>query len=780
METVERYDAFISYRHCEPDSDIVIRLHRSLENYRLPKEIAKRVGKKRLSRVFRDDAELSVSDDLSEEIDKALRNSDYLIVVCSPDYLKSVWCRKELETFLKYNDKSHVLLVLANGEPETAFPEEMFSNGVEPLAADCRGNTPKERKEHVDTATLRLVAAIIGVGYDDLAQRHRKEVTLKRTRRTLVVFSIVCVILIISVVFLIKIARQNVIITQRYADSLAVTSANLLADGKRLDAVYAARLALNQLGEGDYSEPAIQALVTALGCYDTNGYGCDDDILLPCSASYFFKISSEGRYASVCGLDHVVYVVDLNNRETVTTVDNENANQIFFDGERGFVYTFDDNTFYYRDFETLSDTEIWNGGGYICADSGDKGYTIITGASVLFFKGTQMIYDFNLWDYIPDPDSIARYIDVFYSDDRSRAVVYYRSYVDNSVSLFDIDLEKGIPRKVELLENDIDGLLSTDGTTVVYTLLEEDKSVLYAQDINDPSTAIRSRTEIEEPEGICVSGDDIVVVTSDDMYIFNRELILIRKIDANGSISNVKCTDDGIIVYEFGIGIHVVKDGTYYELCPDVRDSSNPIEQNYCNGTLYLVSTGDNHITTYTYRRSEYLELYDGEFSQVEIASYDDPEFRRFYEPILEHETAFDESRIYSAVICENSDYGLIQLWDGVVYIYDTNTNKCVKTIYSIDGMISSFCYKDGYYYISAESLEVYDSDFLNLYDIEGCRLLGFDNSTGYPVVCAWEDESASQYLVTPLNYDEVIRIADEVLGDYRPDERVREKYSLE
>ena len=43
-----RYDAFISYRHCFPDSEIAQNLQKKLENFRLPKAIIEKTGKKRL------------------------------------------------------------------------------------------------------------------------------------------------------------------------------------------------------------------------------------------------------------------------------------------------------------------------------------------------------------------------------------------------------------------------------------------------------------------------------------------------------------------------------------------------------------------------------------------------------------------------------------------------------------------------------------------------------------------------------------------------------------
>ena len=118
-----KYDAFISYRHVKPDSEIATKLHKKLESYRLPKDVAKKVGQKSLKRVFRDEAELAVSDDLAESIEEAIYNSKYLIAICSPEYLESRWCMKEIETFLEKSDRKHILLVLANGEPDNAFPE---------------------------------------------------------------------------------------------------------------------------------------------------------------------------------------------------------------------------------------------------------------------------------------------------------------------------------------------------------------------------------------------------------------------------------------------------------------------------------------------------------------------------------------------------------------------------------------------------------------------------------------------------------------------------------
>src|SRR6185295_4882120 len=95
-----RYDAFISYRHVEPDRRWAKWLHTSLETYRVPKQLVQQRGvAPRIKRVFRDEEELPASADLNQEIEAALRESRFLIVVCSPRVVQSLWVNKEVLRF---------------------------------------------------------------------------------------------------------------------------------------------------------------------------------------------------------------------------------------------------------------------------------------------------------------------------------------------------------------------------------------------------------------------------------------------------------------------------------------------------------------------------------------------------------------------------------------------------------------------------------------------------------------------------------------------------------
>ena len=73
-----KYDAFISYRHAPLDMEVAKKLHKTLETFHIPKSVQKKTGKKKISRVFRDQEELPIGSDLNDNISSALRESEYL------------------------------------------------------------------------------------------------------------------------------------------------------------------------------------------------------------------------------------------------------------------------------------------------------------------------------------------------------------------------------------------------------------------------------------------------------------------------------------------------------------------------------------------------------------------------------------------------------------------------------------------------------------------------------------------------------------------------------
>lgn len=195
-----RYAAFISYRHVEPDRKWARWLHGALETYRVPKQlVGDRATASRVGRVFRDEEELPASADLNAEIESALEQSRFLIVVCSRRTPESEWVNKEVLRFRELGRDQRILALLVDGEPHEAFPRALCEirrtitdahgrtveelEEIEPLAADVRRfPTRRESPRHLKRmARLRILACILGCRFDDLRKRDHE----RRVRRLL-------------------------------------------------------------------------------------------------------------------------------------------------------------------------------------------------------------------------------------------------------------------------------------------------------------------------------------------------------------------------------------------------------------------------------------------------------------------------------------------------------------------------------------------------------------------------------------------------------------------
>ena len=236
-----KYDAFISYRHIEPDLTIAKILHEMIEKFNIPKHLRtvsndeNSINDKHIFRVFRDREELSTKD-LSTMIEEAIANSKNLIVICSKRTSLSPWCRKEVQLFKKIHGVNNIIPVLIEGEPDEAFIDELknlkvtFINSenveeeknIELLAADIRSDEVKSpsfkgyeileyskdpklnelTKKSLDilkkSEIYRIVASMLNVNYGDLKLRHQERY-LKRIIYTSIAASIAMLIFVISI-----------------------------------------------------------------------------------------------------------------------------------------------------------------------------------------------------------------------------------------------------------------------------------------------------------------------------------------------------------------------------------------------------------------------------------------------------------------------------------------------------------------------------------------------------------------------------------------------------
>jgi WD40 repeat protein len=104
-----RFAAFISYNR-KADGHLARALQGALHNF------AKPWYRVRALRVFRDDASLSANPGLWSSVQQALDNSEFLILLASPEAASSTWVGKEVAYWLEHRPRERLLIALTSGD----------------------------------------------------------------------------------------------------------------------------------------------------------------------------------------------------------------------------------------------------------------------------------------------------------------------------------------------------------------------------------------------------------------------------------------------------------------------------------------------------------------------------------------------------------------------------------------------------------------------------------------------------------------------------------------
>ncbi|WP_395740526.1 TIR domain-containing protein [Prosthecobacter sp.] len=262
------YWCFISYRHAdnkEPGRQWATWLHQTLETYEVPADL---VGTKnqrgdiipeRIFPVFRDEEELPADASLSTPIEAALQNSRFLVVLCSPNAVRSSFVADEILRFKQLGKQDRILAAILYGEPTMAtnmerecFPKplrhaigedgQLIEKLAEPIAADFRlhdggqgwtspaayrdvlkaaGMPDKAANEQVNVymrqqnlMLLKIVAGVLGVplgvltARDKAYQIEKQKQRAKVLRRWLTAVSGLAVVALIAGVLAVRNANE--------------------------------------------------------------------------------------------------------------------------------------------------------------------------------------------------------------------------------------------------------------------------------------------------------------------------------------------------------------------------------------------------------------------------------------------------------------------------------------------------------------------------------------------------------------------------------------------
>ena len=305
-----KYIAFISYQR--KDEEWAKWLHHQLEYYRLPVNLGEDDSSaiNSLRPIFLDEAELA-GGNLSESIEEALSQSRYLIVLCSPNSAKSVWVNKEVQSFIDQGKVQNIIPVIIEGCP---YSENMEEECFVPALHDMKGSDKEllgiNAKFGREIASVKVVAQMIGVGFDTLWNRYEREKEDERQRQ-------------------LEEKRRLQRVESRY---LAEKGFKILQEGNNN---LARRIAIHALPENLLSTDDRPFVGTA-GELLLRAFQKDNTIIKFTSAAYYATYSPDGKIIATGGLDHGLQIWDAYTVQRIKKIGSETIGCICFspDGQK--------------------------------------------------------------------------------------------------------------------------------------------------------------------------------------------------------------------------------------------------------------------------------------------------------------------------------------------------------------------------------------------------------------------------------------------------------------
>ena len=757
MENETRYDAFISYRHCDLDKYVAEILHEQLESYKLPKNIKRIIsgGRTKINRVFRDKDELPLTSNLEDPIIKALANSEFLIVICSPRLKESAWCRKEIETFISMHGRKNVLAVLIEGEPADSFPDELLydyipvqgpndsvqyvKKTIEPLAADFRGNTKRNIKKAMKEEILRLLAPMFNVNYDDLKQRHRE----RRTKHFIgVATGIACLSVLFGGYFAlsaIKIKNQNNKILDQAASleeqadileaqnealkkeqalSLVREAKSLLQVDNRNEAILKAYQALTEQNgiSFPYTAEAQNTLTSALLAYECGNKLEPAYQITTAGLIVDICISPNRKYALVIDSLNNLTLCDVPERNIIKTIESKNDNDSFlyvmpssygFLTNSSFFYLSSDDIIHIIDINTLeeriyttpsdSDSTIYFAA---CSSDGKKIYTRTP-------EGIYVVDSFTLTNDLFLPSECFISHQAIYTSNEPNEF-----YIINSDDNFNI-----------IDSNNGDVLFSTDEIVGNIVKCISYNDILYvASYSNDITYNIRSyitaidktsKSIIWQKEEIGYSIDNIsqsVSAGRDCLLCILGNLILL--LDAQTGELNVSNTSSSDILL-FNIlenGDFDLYNSTGYRsiISSDVEKVLVEFPYMHCtklsklafsDGCFLGVPENSNRVVFYTYCMNSLAKIYEDNISESEQYGYDE------YDSISWANECDLPKAMYIESYLELDEIGktIVTYKDNTMEVYQSDSMELLHT-YNLEYTILNYLGLINEYYIFKDS----------------------------------------------------------------------------
>ena len=219
------YNYFIFISYSRKDSKIAAYLQKQLENFRIPVKLAVHKenlpeGQDFLRPVFRDRRDLkNTEQSFTSDIQIALEQSRYLLVLCSQHSAESKWVNGEITHFLKTHDQDYAKIIplILSGKPNSGDQDECLPSALRLKQITIR-NLPsmksdygESQKEDLELGLAQVISYALKVDHDIIKKVIDRK-NIRQMQKNISIIAILAMTFLLLAIWAIhaeRIAKEN-------------------------------------------------------------------------------------------------------------------------------------------------------------------------------------------------------------------------------------------------------------------------------------------------------------------------------------------------------------------------------------------------------------------------------------------------------------------------------------------------------------------------------------------------------------------------------------------
>ena len=290
-----------------------------------------------------------------------------------------------------------------------------------------------------------------------------------------------------------------------------------------------------------------------------------------------------------------------------------------------------------------------------------------------------------------------------------------------------------------------------------------------------PNGMIGKIIEIGSMDDLALNDYGLCVYANNQAMFFDYDLELASTLMRANDILSVFSFDDGFAIIDENEDIFLL-DNFYdegmilsEELFPQ-KSGLKLLHVTQKNGSLYIKHKEDSsYVSVFDLKRGEWAEVLSktgvNEFDEIGTAD------KSYYPDI--------DKTVYQVIASDDGKYYAVLNYNGELTIFDRKTRNAVKKLY-IDGVPDKFVYlkkQKSYVLFGGYDEYFFDRNFKYYASLPYGSVYGSTDDNEQDIVLA--NGRNDYFRVKIKSYKEVIKKADEILGNYEPEQKIIDKYNI-